>query len=368
MNDACAGCLRRSALIAHLGPRIASLLDRPRRARAREILALPEADLIAAVAGQHAGAARAFVERFDPARAADELERLGLGAVCPHSGRYPISLGRLGDAPAVLYLSADDDVLAGLDASAIVCVVGARRASSYAVEVAHELARGLARAGVTVVSGLALGVDAAAHRGALAGGGRTIAVLACGVDRPYPRTNRALYEHVRRRGAGVSEMPPGHPAFRWSFPARNRIMAGLSAMTVVVEAGEPSGSLITAEFALDLGREVGAVPGWVTSRMAAGSNRLLRDGVSVIRGVEDVLDGLYGAGGGRRPDATPSAPALDPSLRRVLDRVEAGEGVEAIGRGAGISAAAARAALGRLELLGLVTRDGFGCYQRALGQ
>jgi DNA processing protein len=245
--------------------------------------------------------------------------------------------------------------------------VGTRRPSGYALEVAHELGRGLASAGVTVVSGLALGVDAAAHRGTLARRGLTVAVLACGVDRPYPRTNGVLYERVLERGVAVSEMPPGHPAFRWSFPARNRIMAGLSAMTVVVEAGDPSGTLITAAFALDLGRELGAVPGWVTSRMAAGSNRLLREGASVVRGVEDILDGLYGVGNGAFSRGAPDPPQLEPTLRRVLDGVEAGEGAEAIRRSAGVSAAGARAALGRLELLGLVSRDGFGSYQRAFG-
>ena len=363
MKRACAACMRRSALIGHLAPRVASLLDRPGRARAREVLALPEADLIAAVAGRHAPEARRMVEDFDCARAIAQLDQRGLSALCAHSDGYPANLLGLSDAPAVLYLAGDSNVLTSEPTA---CLVGSRRASAYALEVAHELGRGLASAGVTVVSGLALGIDAAAHRGALAGGGLTVAVLASGVDRPYPRTNRPLYRRVREHGVAVSEMPPGAPAFRWSFPARNRIMAGLAAMTVVVEAGDPSGSLITAQFALDLGRDVGAVPGWVTSRMAAGSNRLLREGASVVRGVEDLLDDLYGVGAGGRPRRAPSSPRLEPTLRRVLDGVEAGEGAEAIGRSAGVTAATARAALGRLESLGLVSRDGLGSYRRAL--
>ena len=365
MSRACVPCMRRSALIGHLAPRIASLLDRPGRARAREVLALSEPDLIAAVAGRRAQAARRLLEDFDGARAYADLEQRGLSALCTHCDGYPAKLLGLSDAPAVLYIAGDSGALA---AEPMACVVGARRASSYALEVAHELGRGLASAGVTVVSGLALGIDAAAHRGALAGTGPTVAVLASGVDRPYPRTNRVLYERVRERGVAVSEMPPGQPAFRWSFPARNRIMAGLCTMTVVVEAGDPSGSLITAHFALDLGRDVGAVPGWVTSRKAAGSNRLLREGASVVRGVDDVLDDLYGVGAGARPRGALSSPPLEPTLRRVLDGVEAGEGAEAIGRSAGVSAAAARAALGRLESLGFVSRDGLGSYQRAVGQ
>jgi len=354
-------------LIAHLGPRITALFDRPSRARQREVLALPEPDLIAAVAGSHEDRARSFVEGFDRGLVDADLERLGLSAVCLHSDGYPARLVGLSDAPAVLYLAGDPDVLDATGSVPMACLVGTRRPSGYALEVAHELGRGLASAGVTVVSGLALGVDAAAHRGTLARRGLTVAVLACGVDRPYPRTNGVLYERVLERGVAVSEMPPGHPAFRWSFPARNRIMAGLSAMTVVVEAGDPSGTLITAAFALDLGRELGAVPGWVTSRMAAGSNRLLREGASVVRGVEDILDGLYGVGNGAFSRGAPDPPQLEPTLRRVLDGVEAGEGAEAIRRSAGVSAAGARAALGRLELLGLVSRDGFGSYQRAFG-
>src|SRR5205807_7125839 len=127
----------------------------------------------------------------------------------------------------------------------------------------------------------AMGIDAASHRGALEASGRTVAVLGCGVDRPYPRINAPLYRRVREAGAVVAELPLGAPPSRWTFPARNRIMAGLAAATVVVEAAERSGSLITATFAVELGRDVGAVPGRVTSREAAGSNALLHAGAGV---------------------------------------------------------------------------------------
>jgi DNA processing protein len=206
-------------------------------------------------------------------------------------------------------------------------------------------------------------------------------VLACGANVPYPRSHAGLYRRVRSRGAVVSELPPGVAPMRWSFPARNRIMAALGRATVVVEAGEPSGSLITASFAESLGRGVCAVPGRVTSPRAAGSNRLLRDGASVIRGAEDVLDELFGVGGGgaseqaaqeaaRRQALAAGAAASPPTdlagpLRRVLDAVEAGHRLEAIGRQAGLPPGDVRAALGRLELLGLVTRDGLGLYERA---
>ena len=179
-------------------------------------------------------------------------------------------------------------------------VVGSRRPSPYGLEMARSLGRGLAAAGIVVVSGLALGIDAAAHRGCLEVAGVPVAVLAGGPDLPYPRSHRRLYAEVVATGLVLSEMPPGQRAFRWSFPARNRLMAGIAGMTVVVEAAEPSGSLITAEFAQDLGRVVGAVPGRVTARMAAGSNALLRDGAAVVRSPEDVLDDLLGAGAASR--------------------------------------------------------------------
>jgi DNA processing protein len=160
----------------------------------------------------------------------------------------------------------------------------------------------------------------------------------------------------------VSELPPGTAAQRWSFPARNRIMAGLARMTVVVEAAEPSGSLITADFARDLGRAVAAVPGRITARMAAGANALLRDGAVPITAVEDVLDEIFGVGTAPRP-AGRSGPD-DPELRAVLDAVEAGAGVDGIVRRTGRPAAEVRMALGKLESAGHVVRGALGEWER----
>ncbi|MDQ4072508.1 MAG: DNA-processing protein DprA, partial [Actinomycetota bacterium] len=384
------------------------------------VLGLPEEDLIAAVAGRRANEAWAFLTEFEPQAALDALDDLGQGAACRHAGPYPRSLLALADAPPVLYFSGEGGALTELLAAPVVTLVGTRSPSRYAVEVAHELGRALAVAGVTVVSGLALGVDAAVHRGALAGGGRALAVLAGGADVPYPKTNRALYDRVVQAGAVVSELPPGQLPHRWSFPARNRIMAGLASLTVVVEAAESSGTLITAEFAAQLGREVGAVPGQVTSRRAAGSNRLLREGAAVIRSAEDALDELFGVGteerfgrgeargwgdapeasvlcraatggdpmpapdagaggltaapgpatgfpGRSRPRPGGAEPDLDQLERRVLDLVEGGDTVDAIAREARLSPGRARATLGRLELMGLVARHGFAGYARTLG-
>jgi DNA processing protein len=331
--------------------------------RVPRLLALDEEALIAAVAGPRGELGRGFLETFEADEARRDAERRGVGTLCRHDEAYPARLLELADPPAVLYHTGERAELEDLLRAPSVAIVGSRSASGYGLAVAQGLGQGLAASGVTVVSGLALGIDAAAHRGALDAGGRSVAVLACGADVPYPRTNTSLYRRLRERGAIVAELPPGRGVYRWSFPARNRIMAGLSQITVVVEAQEPSGSLITADFAERLGREVGAVPGPVTSRRAAGTNRLLRDGASVIRGPEDVLDALFGAGGAPRTPPPPAEPIGAPE-RQVLDGVETGEGLDAIGRASGMSAAAVRATLGRLELAGLIARDGLGGYVR----
>jgi DNA processing protein len=192
-----------------------------------------------------------------------------------------------------------------------------------------------------------------------------VAVLAGGPDVIYPRRHHGLYRDVLEHGLVLSELPPGTQPFRWSFPARNRIMAGLARMTVVVEAADPSGSLITSDFARDLGRTVGAVPGRVTSRVARGTNGLLRDGAMVVTGAEDVLDELFGAGVRRVPAPLQAEPA-DPLLRRVLHAAERHDLVAAIAEDANASVPRVRAALGRLEAEGFLARRELGGWQRAL--
>jgi DNA processing protein len=365
----CEKCLRRSYLIAHLAPRIAGLLDRP-RGRPSGLLDLDEDALIEKVAkGHRADAAWTFLERFEPDAALAELVEAEVTATCRHDAHYPPGLLQLHDPPSVLYSTGQAELLAELSARPGVTIVGTRKASPYGSEIARELGRGLAVAGVIVISGLALGIDGLVHHGALAGHGRPVAVLACGANLPYPAQHRGLYRRVREAGLVLSELPPGCRPFRWSFPARNRIMAALGAITVVVEAADPSGSLITAHFALEIGRTVGAVPGLVTSRVAAGSNRLLRDGAATIRGTEDVLDEMFGIGNGpsgARDAAGGIALSLEPRLRAVLDGVEVGEGVGEIVARTGMSAPAVRSALGELELEGLIVAGGVGWYQRTL--
>jgi DNA processing protein len=225
--------------------------------------------------------------------------------------------------------------------------------------VARSLGRGLAAADVPVVSGMAFGVDSAAHAGALAVRGPTVAVLAAGAERAYPPSKRRLYEAIRANGCVVSELPPGAPTQKWCFPARNRIIAALARLTVVVEAAERSGSLITAELARDLGRDVGAVPGRVTASTAAGANALLHDGAAVIRDAGDALDLACGAGAWHERDRTAQVPER---LRDLL--LALGDGRDTVDAlvGAGTSTGATLAALAELELLGHVRRGAGGRY------
>jgi DNA processing protein len=360
--DACDPCLRRAYLIAHLAPRIAGLLGRV-SGRAHGLLGLPEHDLIAAAAGRHVDRALAFLDSFDVAA---ERERLGESrcvVTCVHSPRYPPLLHDLSDAPAVLFACGSADVLPLLAAEPAVTVVGTRRASPYGTEVAYALGRGLGASGVPVISGLALGVDGTAHRGCLDGGGVPVAVVACGPDVVYPRRHRSLHERVCEAGLVMSELPPGTQPYRWSFPARNRIMAGLARMTLVVEAADPSGSLITAEFAKDLGRCVAAVPGRITSSVARGTNNLLKDGATPIAGTEDVLDELFGVGVRPMAPVTRAEPD-DPLLSAVLAATDSHESIEAVASAVGRAIPETRAALGRLELDGYLVRRDLGGWER----
>jgi DNA processing protein len=280
--------------------------------------------------------------------------RIDCDAACVHSESFPASLRELPQPPAVLYATRLE-LVARID-EPVAVVIGSRRPSEYGRTVAYALGRGLGASGVPVVSGLALGIDAVAHRGCLDGGGLTVAVLANGVDVAYPRTNRRLYERIREHGSIVSEMPPGSRPCRWLFPARNRIMAALGTVTVVVEAAQRSGTLITADCAADLGRDVAAVPGQVTTVAAAGTNSLIRNGAALVTDAQDVLDLLYGVGA--RDVPTEPAPELGSDERLVLEAVAQGGGIHELD----VPAATVRAALARLERQGLVRRAASGAY------
>lgn len=201
---------------------------------------------------------------------------------------YPALLRTIDDSPILLYirgtLIADD--------SKAIAIVGTRRASQYGLDVTTKLARDLTQQGVTIVSGLAQGIDAAAHKAALEAGGRTIAVLGCGIDDVYPREHRALAEHIVAQGAVITEFPPGAKPERHHFPRRNRIISGISLGVLITEAPENSGALITAACAADQGRDVFAVPGSIFHANSAGTNRLIQDGAKPILQMNDILDEL----------------------------------------------------------------------------
>jgi DNA processing protein len=226
--------------------------------------------------------------RVEPQREVENLERAGCEAITRHDSRYPSQLAEIYDPPPVLYVRGQLDE----PGAPAVAIVGTRGASSYGKMAAERLATDLAVAGVTIVSGLALGVDTAAHRAALDAGGRTIAVLASGLDRIYPSQNLQLAGQVAEQGALVTEFPLGIKPDAMNFPRRNRIISGLTWGTLVVEAGERSGALITAAFASEQGREVLAVPGSIFSPKSKGTNALIRDGATPVASAEDVLNEL----------------------------------------------------------------------------
>ena len=286
------------------------------------------------------------------------LDALGAWVLALDDPLYPELLRRIPDPPPVLYGIGDPGALR----RECVAIVGSRRCSTYGIKAARELASGLASRGIGVVSGLAVGVDTAAHKGALEGNGVTVAVKGCGIDIPYPRQNTALAAKIVSSGVVLSEFPPGTGPEPGLFPLRNRIISGLSLGVVVVEASRKSGSLITAACALDQGREVMAVPGSIFSYKSAGTHYLIKMGARLVEGVKDILDevGLEecafedseedreGEGGGHR--------GLLPEEMLVLQRLEAyPQHIDEIAEACGLPVSRLSGLLLQLELKGLVT-------------
>ncbi|HZR93807.1 MAG TPA: DNA-processing protein DprA [Gaiellaceae bacterium] len=299
-----------------------------------------------------------FSRRFDERGYLAGLARRGLRWLPRSSPAFPRRLAAIFDPPPGLFLRGSAAV--ELLERPSVAIVGARACSPYGAQVAHMLGRELAAAGLVVVSGLARGVDGHAHRGALESGGITVAVLGCGIDRDYPAVHAELARRVCERGLVVSEYPPGVEPAPWRFPARNRIVAGLVQAVVVVEARERSGALITADLALEEGREVFAVPGEISSSLSAGSNRLLRSGAAALTAPEDVLE-LFGLDPVERRETHVSAAAAS-----VLARLRDGPAApDELVRALELDAGRVAAALSELELAGAVAEMD-GCF-RALG-
>ena len=289
-----------------------------------------------------------FRKSFDEAAFRRGLASGGIRWIGRSEPSFPDALGAIFDPPPGLFLrgAAGADLL---DRPAV-AIVGARACSAYGSHVARMFGRELAAAGLVVVSGMARGVDGEAHRGALEAGGSTVAVLGCGVDRDYPAAHADLARRICEHGVVVSEYPPGVEPAPWRFPARNRIVAGLAQASIVVEARERSGALITADLALEEGREVFAVPGEITSALSAGTNALLRVGATAATSVLDVLETF-----GLAP-SEPASPELGAAAKAVLGRLrDRPSSADELVRALGLDAGAVAAALAELELHGLLT-------------
>jgi DNA processing protein len=301
------------------------------------------------------GEFRAFVRGFDERAYAEELTASGVRWLGCSDARFPKLLRSIHDPPAGLFLRGRAD--AELLTAPSVAIVGARACSPYGAHVARSLGRELGAAGLVVVSGLARGVDGEAHRGVLEAGGTTVGVLGCGVDRDYPAAHRDLAGLICERGLVVSEYAPGVEPAPWRFPARNRIIAGLSRAVVVVEARERSGALITADLALEEGRDVFAVPGEITSGLSRGTNALLGLGASPLTGAVDVLDALG------IESAAPDEPELEADPSAVLEVLRSAPAtVDELVATTALDPGRLAAALTELELAGLVT-EGDGVYR-----
>jgi DNA processing protein len=325
------------------------------RGGAEALLASSERDLAELLeSGERARAVLRSGEDLPAERWAGELERSGIRVVTAFDEEYPSLLAEISDPPFLLYAAGNLERFR-LPA---VGIVGSRAATRYGRDVAARLSRELALAGVTVVSGFARGVDEAAHQAALSTPGGTIAVLGCGLDVEYPREHAALKKTLAWRDLLISEFPPGTEPKPSNFPVRNRIIAGLCAGVVVVEASHRSGSLITARLANEFGRDVFAVPGSVFSQTSIGTHELLRDGAILCRGAEDVLAELFPAIGtaGTAGGASPRANViLSDEARRVWEalRKEEDASAEDLAQATDLPAATVLAALFELEEAGL---------------
>jgi DNA processing protein len=298
---------------------------------------------------------------IDPASVRLAVDAAGGRFLAVGDPEYPSALADLADPPAGLFVRGQplDGSLRGPVAAT--AIVGSRTCSAAGADVATSLGAGLASAGSCVVSGGAIGIDAAAHRGALSAGGRTVAVSGCGIDVVYPRTNRALFERLGVEATVISEYPPGTPPEPFRFPARNRIVAALAGAVVVVEGAEGSGSMITVEHAMDLGREILAVPGPVAAELSQVPNQLIRDGARLVRGPEDVLEDLGAASTHDGADPTGSR---DGRAAAVLAAINGPTAPERIALTLGLPHATVLAELLDLELRGLVRPVG-GRFERA---
>ena len=278
----------------------------------------------------------------------------GVHLITWNDASYPAALSAIADPPPVLWIRGNRDALT----SRAVAIVGSRAGSEYGLAVAERLAADLASRRIVIVSGLARGIDSAAHRGALVAKGTTLAVLGCGADVIYPSEHRDLARQIERDGAIVSELVPGTPPHKQFFPLRNRIISGLSRAVLIVEAGEKSGSLITARCALEQGRDVLAVPGNVLSGRNRGGHALLKDGAKIVEGADDILEEL-----GVRSCGTRRANGPEDPVRAGLPAGESCD-LDVLAERTGLTSARLLPRLFELEFAGLVRRVGGGRFAR----
>jgi DNA processing protein len=359
---ACIECLRRAHLIAMLAPYIERISSIAPSAASRDVdlLALMTEELAAAAAPDVADQVLARVEAVPEEQLRREHHLAECWATCRHHPTYPAGLADLPDPPAVLFGRGDHRLLADLQPVDVVALVGARHTTAYGRELARQLGHDLAAAGILVVSGLAEGIDACAHLGAL-DCGKTIAVVPSGPDGPHPKTHRTIWRRICDQGLVVSELPPGTPARNWTHAARSRIVAALAGMTVVVEATASSRTLIAADIASKLSRNLGALPGPVNSRVSAGPNNLLAAGATTVRHAQDVLDAMLGPG---MLVISRPGPELTDELAAVLATVQSGEDADAIAARLNLSATELAPRLSQLEVAGYLVLDDDGTYSR----
>jgi DNA processing protein len=289
--------------------------------------------------------------RDEAERECAALKRSGVRIVTLLSPDYPGLLRQIPDPPPFLYLKGELSC-----SETAIAIVGSRRASGYGISTTEKMARGLARHGITIVSGMARGVDTAAHRATLAEGGRSIGVLGCGIDLVYPPENRKLFEEMSSKGALVSEFSMGTQPLAENFPRRNRIISGLCRGVLVVEAAEGSGSLITAQCALEQGRDVFAIPGNIHSSTSRGANRLIRDGAKLVESIEDIIEEMPHML--REKDPAPIAGlTFSPREAAVLSRLSASPvHIDEIVVKCALTVSEVSAILLRLELNGVITQ------------
>ena len=318
------------------------------------------------VGAERAAEWRESCHHTEPPRVLAGLKERGISVIAPGDGAYPELLRSIYDPPALLFMRGQDPP----PGVPYVAVVGARKASSYGRWAAETLAEELAGRGVVVVSGAAYGVDGQAHQGCLKGGGFTVAVLGCGIDRAYPPEHAGLLRRIAASGCVLSEYPPGEGPLPWRFPHRNRIIAGMSHAVVVVEASQKSGALITADMALEEGREVMAVPGPIGSALSLGANRLIQKGAKLVLEVEDICEELSAAcmprlGCGEAGRA--AACSLEPLESLCVEVLQGGpRGLDALAAAAGVPPGEILGCLASMALRGWVAEEAGGRFSLLL--